>query len=370
MSWRLLGGLRASGLIVVLALTTAVAGATGDSALAAAGGTPSVNRPAHVTASPKVTASPNVTASPLATASPLTTASPQATAAIAVGAFITGAPRDASAIDAFTAQVGFKPTIVQYFQSWGSSYNAFNPDRADAVTARGATPLITWEPWVTTQGVNQPAYSLDQIAAGEYDDYVRVYASAVRQWGKRLYLRFAHEMNGNWYPWAAGVNGNTAASYRAAWRHLHAIFEAEGATNVRWVWAPNISYPGSTPFTDLYPGDDVVDWMGLDGYNRGPLEGHRWKSLEELLRSSYDAITRLSARPVMLAETSSSETGGRKADWIRDGFLALASAFPRIRAVVWFHGIGRQDWRVDTSETSLAAFREIFSADVYRNTLP
>ena len=38
------------------------------------------------------------------------------------------------------------------------------------------------------------------------------------------YLRPMHEMNGNWYPWAEGVNGNVAGDYVNAWRHVRAIF--------------------------------------------------------------------------------------------------------------------------------------------------
>ena len=57
-------------------------------------------------------------------------------------------------------------------------------------------------------------------------------------------LRFAHEMHDQSYPWAVAVNGNTAEQYVAAWRYVHAIFVAEGATNVRWIWNPN-TMPGT-----------------------------------------------------------------------------------------------------------------------------
>jgi beta-mannanase len=56
-------------------------------------------------------------------------------------------------------------------------------------------------------------------------------------------------MNGTWSPWAVGVNGNTAAHYVAAWRHVHRIFTKVGATNATWVWCPNVD-PNAmfTPF--------------------------------------------------------------------------------------------------------------------------
>ena len=50
-------------------------------------------------------------------------------------------------------------------------------------------------------------------------------------------------MNGNWFAWMEGVNGNQPGEYVAAWRHVHDIFTAVGATNVSWVWCPNVD-PG------------------------------------------------------------------------------------------------------------------------------
>ncbi len=67
-------------------------------------------------------------------------------------------------------------------------------------------------------------------------------------------------MNAGWFPWGVGTNGNTTTDYVTAWRHIHDIFEQEGATNVRWVWAPNVKPGLPTPYAELYPGDDYVDW--------------------------------------------------------------------------------------------------------------
>ena len=49
-------------------------------------------------------------------------------------------------------------------------------------------------------------------------------------------LRYAHEMNGTWYPWSHDPIG-----YRRAWRHVVRVFRAAGAANVRFVWSPNPS---------------------------------------------------------------------------------------------------------------------------------
>ena len=91
-----------------------------------------------------------------------------------------------------------------------------------------------------------------------------------------MLLRFAHEMHDHpEYPWAVGNNGNTASDYVAAYRYVHAIFERFHADNVQWVWNPNTlgdAAPATyvATYQSVYPGDDVVDWIGLDIFNTVP----------------------------------------------------------------------------------------------------
>lgn len=292
-------------------------------------------------------------------------------APVALGAWIPGSPGDPSRIDAYTALVGTAPNVVHWYQSW-ARFADFPQASADAVLAHSAMPMLTWEPWDTSMGVAQPAYALRAIIAGDHDAYIHRWALAAAAWGHTLYLRFAHEMNGNWYPWCIGVNGNSAAEYVAAWRHVVDIFRADGATNVRWVWCPNVEYTGSTPFSDVYPGDAYTDWIALDGYNQGTSRpGTRWRTFREVFVASHDALALLSPHPMMIAETSSAEEGGDKAAWIRTAFLTeLPAVLPRVRAVVWFDENKLSDWRVNSSATSLAAFSEIAASPTLSGHLP
>src|SRR5205823_10852101 len=119
----------------------------------------------------------------------------------------------------------------------------------DRIRAYGAVPLVTWEPWDWQKGLAQPDFALARISGGAFDDYARAWAAAAKQWGRPLYVRFAPEMNGDWRPWSERVNGNHPGDFVAAWRHLHDLFAAAGASNVRWVWSPNVVYPGSIPLS-------------------------------------------------------------------------------------------------------------------------
>ena len=169
-------------------------------------------------------------------------------------------------------------------------------------------------------------------------------------------IRFAHEMNGYWYPWAEQANGNRKGEYLLAWRHIHDIFEAEGATNVVWIWSPNISYENSTPLIDLYPGDTYVDWIGFSGYY-GTGGNEEYKSFDELFAPSIDEVSRVTHKPIVIAETGAVDDAGRKAEWITELFESLPR-HPEIIGVVWFEGVKQADWRVSVSAAATAAFAE------------
>src|SRR5215218_454247 len=185
---------------------------------------------------------------------------------IALGAFIDRAPENPAKIDEFASMVGRQPSVVMWYQDWATpGVKEFNGAMMDEVLERGAMPVVTWEPADWTMGANQPNYTLQTIIRGDHDEYVRQWAREAAAWRKPFYLRFAHEMNGNWYPWSPLANGNGGPNeYVAAWRHVHAIFREEGATNVRWVWNPDRSFPDRPSYASLYPGDEYVDWVAID----------------------------------------------------------------------------------------------------------
>jgi hypothetical protein len=182
-----------------------------------------------------------------------------------------------------------------------------------------------------------------------------------------ILIRFGHEMNGNWYGWS----GDPAA-FVAAWRHVVSVFRTAGVTNVKWIWSANVDN-GSYPFRAYFPGDEWVDYTGLDGYNWGTagVGVNRWESLAQVFSSSYAQLTQLSTKPVIITEVSASEVGGDKAAWIREGFLqTIPQRLTRVNAVVWFDRDQEENWRIDSSPSSLAAYREVVSSSIYGGPNP
>ncbi len=270
---------------------------------------------------------------------------------IALGVYQHGAPWEESALAEFERNAERPVDIVMWYQDWAQT-RELDLSLLERVADHGALPLLTWEPWDHTAGSRQPAFSLSRILAGGHDDYVRAFAGRVARYARPLLLRWAHEMNGHWYPW--GTAGGSAAEYIAVWRRVWELFRAEGASNAAWVWSPNV-LDHCVAFEPYYPGDDYVDWVGLDGYNWGGLG--RWRSFRRLFVPSYQRLAALSPQPIMIAETASAEAGGDKAGWITEALTqVIPNELPRVRAVIWFNQKKERDWRIESSPKSRQAF--------------
>jgi hypothetical protein len=282
---------------------------------------------------------------------------PNPSAARLLGVSLPWSSTSLSDLDAYSARVGRVPSVVSTYRDMEGAM--LDVTAMNAVATRGAVPLVTVEPW-DSSSTTDPRYAVANIVRGDFDAWFAAGADAARGYGRPFYLRFAPEMNGRWAPWEAGVNGNTPQNYVAAWRHVHAIFVSHGATNVRWVWAPNVFGGGSAVnFTTFYPGSDVVDVLALDGYNWGSLDA--WQTYSQVFGPSYDVLCALDpAKPVMIAETASTESGGNKATWITSAFTReIPARTPRVKIVVWFDVNKETDWRVESSAQSLDAFRGV-----------
>lgn len=261
---------------------------------------------------------------------------------------------DATAWAGRSSTLGAAPRYALWYASF---VEAPDPAKLAAVAAAGAVPVLTWEPWDPARK-NQKAFALARFLAGDHDAIVRRWGDALAAYGGPVHLRFAHEMNAGSYPWAVGVNGNTAAQYVAAWRRVHDLLRSRGATRVVRVWSPNVSFPGSAPIASVYPGAQHVDVVGVDGYNWGTVRrGSTWQNPAQVFGPTLAELRRVApGKPLLLAETASTEKGGDKARWVTELF-AWAAAQGDVTGLVWFDENKETDWRVASSAASLAAFR-------------
>lgn len=277
------------------------------------------------------------------------------------------------ALRTFEMDAQKKVSLVMWYQGWGltDSTQYFQTSWMNNVRSHGSIPIVTWEPWLYTAGITQTHYQLIDIINGDFDAYIQKWAEDSKTWGYPYFLRFAPEMNGNWFPWSEQVNENKPGEYVKAWKHVHNIFSNTRVTNVTWVWSPNIEYTGSITLTELYPGDSYVDWLGMDGYNWGKVPHPDgtvtgWQTFSEIFSQTYTHITTLSTKPLMVAEMASAEQGGSKADWITDAYsIQIPNNFGKIKAVIWFNENKEADWRIESSPATQNAFAGAIQSSFY-----
>jgi mannan endo-1,4-beta-mannosidase len=280
---------------------------------------------------------------------------------VTFGAFVEGMQADASRFDRFERTVGARVGIASYYYGFGDVF----PGETERRFADGGRRdvLVSWDMGGST---------FRSWAAGEHDDYLDQIAEAATLYPYELYVRPWPEMNGDWQPFQptpAGDRpaGGTYAEFRAAWRHVVTYLRSRGATNLRWVFNPTAdTYPGTTPVARIWPGQEYVDVLGLDGFNWGDGGVLRWRSFQDIFQRQYRNLAALHpTAPVWICETASKEPlvedgapadpRRRKARWIRDMFSF--AGMPRLEAVIWFHSDKERDWRVNSSPGSLRAVR-------------
>ncbi len=271
-------------------------------------------------------------------------------------------------LDKMDSMYGKKPLMIMWYTDWRADF----PDPYCTILNRkGYMPHIVWEPWYAG---DQNSINLNDILGGKWDTYIKKWGKDAGEYGKPVMVRWGHEMNGNWYPWSGSKNGNSSEIYIKAYRYVHDLVVGAGGTNIIWIWSPNCdSVPGdSFNQTKLYyPGDNYVDWVGIDGYNWGTSQSwSSWKSFDDIFSNSIDEINSFApGKPIMIGEVGCSSSGGKKTVWINDYFSSLKNKYPAVRAWVWFDIRKETDWRFDSDSESLDAFKSGISDQIYSTNL-
>ena len=264
------------------------------------------------------------------------------------------------------AKLGRQVAIDRYDRAFGT---VFPDGREQWDISAGRIPMISWGP-VATGEVNR----------GSWDHQARLRARGIRNLSQPVLINwFADPAN----PRNAAVSVD-ASQYVAAWRRLHRIFTEEEAGNAIWVWCADADDFADGTADVWYPGDDTVDWTCADGYNpRNPARpGTAAVSFEELF-APFHAWGSRHDKPMMVGRFGTVEDApGDKPGWVDAARRALQGSLSGIDAVVYDSTVAPaasadgpgDDWRMDSSEESMAAFAAMgadpwFNPEVER-TLP
>jgi len=200
-----------------------------------------------------------------------------------------------------------------------------------------------------------------EIQNGQHDEWITQQATAVRDLGEPVMMRWLWEMDGRRrVEWV-----HSAEEFVGAWLHVRSIFDEVGATNAEFVWCPNefLFWEGGDP-DPWYPGDDHVDWICADGYNwADSVDSPEWVDFNDIF-GDFIEWAEPRNKPIVIGETGSNEgEAGAKADWFRNLPSILENDLPQIDAVVYFdkdfRDFGHEDWRVDTTEESYEAWLDL-----------
>ncbi len=266
----------------------------------------------------------------------------------------------------FEQATGKKNMFVHVFVDWlednalgQSSFIPFPKQACEMIYAHGAIPLITWQANIEARH-QEYGFMLDRIANGEFDDHLKTWTKKIKQFPGTIFIRWGHEMNGDWFPWSGAQNGSEKpvvgepagplgpARYRTAWNHIWELFQRENVNNVRWVWSvfPANSLGHVWNDEDTYwPGDDYVDWIGVSVINWSKANrksGKGWKNFSDIVEGAYQKLTaKHPTKPLMLAEFACANPvdlqEGNKAKWIKEALKIIPSKYPQIKALCWYN---------------------------------
>lgn len=208
---------------------------------------------------PSVTLAPSPSSAP----SPSTSNKPARSSGIPA-AWHSGASGDAAINGTFGAWRGEGLQIVG---TWSDT-------SADAQTSMGSVDDYAW--WdgdldIAVGGLVK-GETFERAAAGAYVDR---WTTAIRNLrAKRAgkpgvtYVRFLHEMNGNWFDWS--VTPGNVGDFKKTWRLYHNLLERE-YPQAKLVFSPNDGNCSGVPMEVMWPGDDVVDVISPDTYDSDPV---------------------------------------------------------------------------------------------------
>jgi hypothetical protein len=228
---------------------------------------------------------------------------------------------------------------------------------AGRLKAVGAMPHIAWEP-------------NDGLEAIADDAYLRGFAQACAHFAAPIFLRFASEMNGDWEAYSGDP-----ALYVRKWRLVYDVIHAV-APNVIMCWCPFATPKSTIPL--YYPGDEYVDWVGVNLYSVVCNDGNPQKRTTDNAVQDLEFIYNLYAdrKPIAICEYAATHyCGALKSQTVdfairemRRLYGALCTRFPRVRMINWFsvdtveEGLAYNNYSLTDNEQILATYRELIAS--------
>lgn len=259
-----------------------------------------------------------------------------AIASISIGAFLPGVSNYSAEIQAFNRGTGKNHAIILFYRGFDNTA-ADDTYLLSQCRDAGAVPFVN---------ISSGSWSYISIIAGSHDEYFLAMARAFRDFGDRILMCIDSEMN---------LEGKNPTEFISMWRHIHDIFTVEVASNIEWVWSPN--YAPAT-YTQYYPGDSYVDWVGTEGFCRkdGSLAAGIFGPILSAFASSYPH------KPAIISYMGGDPSSASyKAPWITDAYATL-KGYSNLKAVIW--------WNDSVVENSVGYDYRVYPTSYKPSTVP
>ena len=235
-------------------------------------------------------------------------------------------------------------------------------------------------------------YSNSAIAAGSFDAFLIQWAKDAKSYGKPVILRYAHEMNGNWFPWSPYQDrkiyydlGNTSANYVAAWRHIYNVVHPI-APNVKFYWCPYRLYDTSS--FAYFPGLSYVDYIGFDAYQ---WDGGGGPTMRQTFSQSIQTLRQIpglpknpdgsSKIPMIIGETGVATNGVAtntyRKRWLSEGYPQIYDVFADVVGIMYFNfnmkdvfgkNLQNVNWDLKASPEILTTYAQLASQSRFQGT--
>ena len=240
-------------------------------------------------------------------------------------------------------------------------------DWVSMLALQGKIVHIALEP---TRGIQ---YVLD-------DEYLDQLARDMRETNAQIFLRFGSEMNGAWVEY-----GKDPKVFKEKFR-LVAQKIRKVAPNVAMVWCPYAT--PTNPIESYYPGDDFVDWVGVNMYSvtffdQDPKKPARQIHPTEMLDYVYNKYS--ARKPIMIGEYGTTHFSALERKSVPQFaqrnlhalYAALPRKYPRVKCISYFNGNNLElehrmnnNYAVTQEQSVLKAYRQVTEHEYYLKNIP
>lgn len=175
-----------------------------------------------------------------------------------------------------------------------------------------------------------------EISEGKYDKELEKFFKTLLEIDRPIFIRLGYEFDKK--------EKYNPKYFIKAWKYVVDKCRKEKVNNIAKVWCA-CPYNGTYPVELYYPGDDYVDWFGVDVFTKSAFT---YSGVEDFLK-----LAERHKKPVMVGESTPARTGVDKGEeswneWFEPYFKWIKK-HPVIKAFCYINWDWVKDWKNPTS---------------------